>query len=145
MAGVDILLNSRPHLVWSTQDRVIRWRNVLSPANGRAANPQSFFAVICENIRNQNSVVILRNFAANLCGVTADRFDARRDFAGGHGRNKPPIGESPRASESGLAAATDPNWRSAVLIRARQQSQISNRIELSLICDLLLCPQFLHQ
>ena len=89
--------------------------------------------------------MIFGDLPTNLCGVIADRFDAQRDFARGHGRNQPTVRESSCAPKGGLAAAADPNRRTALLIWARQQSQISNRIKLSLKCDLILGPQLFHQ
>src|SRR5882724_1596679 len=89
--------------------------------------------------------MIFRNRPTDLCGVIADRYDARRDFARGYGGNEPTVRETPRASKGGLAAAADPQRRSALLVRSRQQRQVTNRIELSLEVNLLLSPQFLHQ
>src|SRR5215475_12769404 len=131
-AGGDIILDLLSHLIGGTQGGVIRWRDVLSPANGSAGSPQSFFAVVCENIRNQDSVVILGNLPADLCGVIADRFDARRDFAGCHRRNQPAVREPPRASKGSFTSATNPERWASLLIRTRQESQVFDRTKLSL-------------
>src|SRR5262245_42630168 len=107
-AGGDIILDLLSHLIGCTQGGVIRWRDVLSSANGSSGNPQSFFAVVCENIRNQNSVVILGNLPTDLCGVIADRFDAHRDFTRCHRRNQPTVREPPYAPKGSFTSATNP-------------------------------------
>src|SRR5262245_53386580 len=121
-AGGDIILDLLNHLIGCTQGGVIRWRDVLSPANGSSGNPQSFFAVIGENIRNQDSVVIFGNLPTDFCGVNADRFDASRDFTWCHRRNQPAVRKAPRTSKGRFTSATNPKRRASLLIRARQES-----------------------
>jgi hypothetical protein len=82
--------------------------------------------------------VIFGDLPTNLC-VIADRFDAHATSLGVTDETSQPSAASGPPKRR-LASAADPDRRTALLKRPRQQRQIPNRMKLSIEVNLLFGP-----